>query len=188
MDQVTFNEAYAASLPPAILTLMKLGVDYNNLPSTGRTAGFVGLVQAGWLIDAQIMVMGQDPYDTMLERNAAGFNSVPAFLQPWPTNPPVPPGLNYNGLVGSANQGSIIVDWPTPPAPLNPPSSPPTSPTLTLSIPIQGYPGYFEMNGDSASIPVGYTTEIGVNKYTKTAISKSPFAPGGIVTGWFQST
>jgi hypothetical protein len=184
----SYDESYLASLPPNILALMKLGLDYTaGSTSTGRTNGFTLLAQQGYIIDEQIMVMGEDPYGIMQERAMYGYKSVLAYLQPKPVIQ-VPPGVTFAGITGSPNQGNVIVYWPNPPAPLNPPTPPPSGPTLTLSIAIIGYPNFYEMNGDSPSIPVGYVETIGVDKYTKTIISQSPFAPNGVVTGWYKST
>jgi hypothetical protein len=66
-----------------------------------------------------------------------------------------------------------IVDVPTPTA-------------LTVSEAIPEFPGFFEVNGDGPSILVGASFDQNGHTYKKTAISYSPFAPGGVVTAWQQ--
>ena len=182
MDQPTYNAGYAASLPPNISALMRLSVDcFAGTSTSGRTAGFTLLAQQGYAIDEQIMVMGDDAYAVMQERNQYGYTSVLAFLAPKPTIQ-VPPGVTFNGITGLPNQGTVIVYWPSPPPPFSapPPSQPPAGLTLGIAIG-NDFPNYYEMNGDSANVPINTSIILGTFKYTKQIITHSPFA-----TGWLQ--
>ncbi|MEI9812527.1 MAG: hypothetical protein WDO18_07535 [Acidobacteriota bacterium] len=69
-----------------------------------------GLVQQGFTVDAEIMVLGNDPYGTMLMRRDLGYTWTPAMGQP-----PIAvlPGLQYPGRAsydpGNPPPGSIPV-------------------------------------------------------------------------------
>jgi hypothetical protein len=184
MDQVTYDAAYKASLPPAILALMQFPID-----SQQRIDGFKNLVAQGYIIDYEIMVEGEDPFVVMGSRNLYGYTGYFSYLQQRPF-PEVPPGILFDGITGNPNQGPIVVYWPNPPAPLV--STLPTPPTVTLTVaqPVgNDFPGFYEMNGDSPAIAVGFMVSLGDGfNYTKTIIGHSPFAPNGNITAWKQST
>jgi hypothetical protein len=94
-DQVAFNAAYKASLPPALQSYMAL--PYNAFAAGSATAPAritpVILLQAAnqYSLDTQIAVWGWDPYLTDLGRIVQGYAWVPSFGQP---NIPVGPGLS----------------------------------------------------------------------------------------------
>jgi len=115
-DQLAFNAAYAASLPPALTAYMALPYSQASYGVTAttptRTTPAILLQAAGqFSLDTQIAVWGQDPYMTDLVRIVQGYFWVPSFGQP---NIPVGPGLSiptstyvYNPNAPPA--GSIIV-------------------------------------------------------------------------------
>jgi hypothetical protein len=115
-DQLAFNAAYAASLPPALKAYMALPYSQADFGTTAatltRTTPSVLLQAAGqFSLDTQIAVWGQDPYMTDLVRIVQGYTWVPSFGQ---ANIPVGPGLSiptstyvYNPAAPPA--GAIIV-------------------------------------------------------------------------------
>jgi hypothetical protein len=129
--------------------------------------------------------------DTLIANNANRAACTPP-LAPIPL--PLPPDLlivneaaatEYDTNIGNEtisfdSQFSTIpyvrvIDTPTPP---------PT--TLTVNQESVEYPGFFEMNGDSPDIALGFVVVINGHQYRKTKISTSPFAPGGIVAMYQQ--
>lgn len=182
MDQTTYNSSYMASLPPQLISLIALP----NIEQRMNQA--IELTNQGFLIDGSIMVYAQDPYLTMELRYNSGYTWTPSFMQPpLQTAPGIPPLAGMKPYdPDNPPPGSILVYWPNPPAPITPPTPPPTT-TFTLGPSLApNYPGYYEMIGDSPSVPVGTTTVIDGHTYTKQIIGHSPFAPNGNVTGWLQ--
>lgn len=110
-DQVAFNAAYKASLPPALAAYMAL--PYNaftagSATALTRTTPAVLRAANQFALDTQIAVWGQDPYMTDLVRIVQGYGWVPSFGQP---NIPIGPGLSmpenpytYNAAVRHALQ------------------------------------------------------------------------------------
>lgn len=112
-EQIAFDAAYKASLPPAILAYMALPYDGSAFGVTAatltRTTPSVLLPIAGtYSLDTQIMVWGWDPYMTTLMRIIQGYTWVPRFGG---ASVPVAPGLD----------GSVF----NPPLPSYDPGKPP---------------------------------------------------------------
>lgn len=183
MDQTTYNASYLASLLPAIINLMKLPIGDQR-----RIDGFTNLVNQGYIIDYELMVMGEDPFIVMGSRHLYGYTGYFSYLQQRP-NPEIPPGLVFGGNAGIPNQGPVKVFWSDPPAPIVLTLPPPPSINLTVAQPSgDEFPGFYEMNGDSPAIPVGYLVSLGDGfNYVKTIIGHSPFAPNGNMTAWKQT-
>jgi len=101
-SNMTPDQAYWASQPPAVQALQ-------NMPAGQRYAAAQDLALQGYTIDVPIMVEGQDPLATMMQRQADGYTWVPSALQ---ANIPVGPGIAWPGQVydpKSPPPGSIQV-------------------------------------------------------------------------------
>ncbi len=82
------TDAYWAQFPEPVQAL-------RNIPNRDdRIAAAWGLVQQGYTVDAEIMVLGNDPYATMLMRQQNGYTWTPAMGQP-PID--LQPGLQMAG-------------------------------------------------------------------------------------------
>jgi hypothetical protein len=115
-DQVQFNAAYKASLPPDLIAFMALPYNASDFGISAttlitRTTPSVLLPIAGkYKLDTQIMLWGWDPYITDLIRIVQGYAWVPSFGQ---ANIAVGPGISP-ALVAAA--GTAAYDPASPPA------------------------------------------------------------------------
>lgn len=83
------TDAYWALQPKEVQALKNLqGLEQ-------RAAKAKELMQQGYAVDHEIMVLGYDPYMTMKTRQELGYTWVPAMGQ---ANIPLGPGLSYPGL------------------------------------------------------------------------------------------
>lgn len=73
--QMTPTEAYWASQPPAVQVLQ-------TTPDDQKADVAQRLANQGYAIDVPIMVWGDDPLATMIERQTAGYTWVPSAMQP----------------------------------------------------------------------------------------------------------
>jgi hypothetical protein len=111
-------------------------------------------------------------------------------LQPQPV-PPMIMFLNEE-VVRQNEQGTGEKDWSSvfssvPYVYIAPPSAA-THPPVVIGQEDVSYPGFYDtVSGDGPWVPVGYKQPQDGHEYTKTVVSHSPFAPGGLVT-LFQLT
>ena|SRR5271168_3125273 len=101
-SNMTPDQAYWAAQPPAVQALQ-------TMPTDQRYYAAQELALQGYAIDVPIMVDGQDPVATMMQRQADGYTWVPSALQ---ANIPVGPGIMWPGPAYDPNNpppGSILV-------------------------------------------------------------------------------
>lgn len=84
----TAADAYWAQFPEEVQALREIPYREDRIPVAW------GLVARGFTVDAEIMVLGSDPCETMLMRQQLGYTWTPAMGQP-PIH--VLPGLAYPG-------------------------------------------------------------------------------------------
>jgi hypothetical protein len=84
----TETDAYWAQFPKEVQALRDIPFREDRIPVAW------GLVSRGFTVDAEIMVLGNDPYETMLMRQQSGYTWTPAMGQE-PIH--VLPGLQYPG-------------------------------------------------------------------------------------------
>jgi hypothetical protein len=102
LSNMTPDDAYWASQPAAVQAL-------RYMPEDQRYYAAEALAQQGYTIDVPIMVDGQDPLATMMQRQADGYTWVPSALQP---NIPVGPGISWPGPAYDPNSppaGAVMV-------------------------------------------------------------------------------
>lgn len=85
---ITEADTYWAQFPKEVQALRDIPNRDDRIPVAW------GLVERGFAVDAEIMVLGSDPYETMLMREQLGYTWTPAMGQP-PIH--VLPGLQYPG-------------------------------------------------------------------------------------------
>lgn len=155
--QQTYDKAWEAAQPPAILNLMSYPQG-----STQRIQQAETLASQGYTIDVQIMVWGWDPATTMLLRKMYGYTWVPSLGQ---AGVALAPGLFEPGQVpynpDVIPPGSILVI--TDPALLVPFATPATQTT-----------------GVAPCNPVGPLAVGALNMYTGAACDQYP---NGATTG-----
>lgn len=163
--QAQFDQGYWASQPPAIQALQTLAPG-------ARLAQAMTLAQVGYLIDYNIMVLGEDPYDIESERAAYGYKAgVPSMnLQPigavpgyaMPGLAPLPGQVPYPTVTPT---GWIpLISVATIPPPYNPPQ-PPAGPVYTLGPQISA--GMYAVSSSNGTFPpAGSVVTIGGVKGT----------------------
>jgi hypothetical protein len=118
-DQIAFDAAYKASLPPQLVAYMALPYSSANPADLTRTNPNVILPLARLGLDTQIMVWGWDAYNTDLNRVLYGYVWIPSFGG---VAIPVAPGIsgaNFNPPLPTYNPadppaGSIMMPVITP--------------------------------------------------------------------------
>lgn len=161
-------------------------------PTTNISAVTQSMIDAEKILDKAYNQAVVNDYNDKVANYASNIGQIKALGLPVPP-PPVPPMLRItdtNAIIQAEENWSAGVNPPPfftllqyVPVPQNPP---PTPTALSINEATMEFPGIFEANGDSPSIPVGSSFDQNGHTYKKIVVSYSPFAPNGQVTGWQQ--
>lgn len=179
--QEQFDAAYWAAQPPAIQALQG---------SAERVQLAAQLANQGYLIDYDIMALGEDPYDIMLLRAQYGYNvgvpsmllqpigAVPGYAVPGLT--PLPGQMPYPSVAPAGWIANIPVT--SLPAPSSAPSVPaqPAGPVYTLGA--QFETGIYALSSSTGTFPAVGTT-LTVGGVTGTLKAYGPFSLEVLVAG-----
>jgi hypothetical protein len=200
-DQLAFNAAYKASLPPDLVAFMALPYDASDFGVTASTAtrttpAVLLAIANKYALDTQTMLWGWDPYTTDLIRIVQGYAWVPSFGQ---ANIAVGPGIS-TALVAPAGTPAYDPASPPPgsilmpavsatgkmalPAPYAAPGAPPApaavDPVGFLEMPFGAPNGtgdwYSEITGDRSAVGTVVSDSRGTFKLT-------PQGQRNIITG-----
>lgn len=175
--QQIFNAAYWLSFPPAIQALQT---------ASNRIAAALALFAQGYTIDPYIMLLSQDPYNTMSARLAAGELFVPPYgMQPLgassgyalPNVPPQPGQLAYPAAMPA---GWIAVsDNPASYPPYAPVAAPQPSAGTVYTLGPQISTGRYMLSSSTGTFPAA-GTELTVGGITGTVVEIDPLGMMGL--------